>query len=71
MKFIVELNAHISESERQGLLAEIADRHEALYTLRTDGIVETTDFRKSQTDWIKSCLTDEEKRGILRHWLET
>jgi hypothetical protein len=70
MKFIVQFNAHVSESYRQGLLAEIEDRHGALYAMRPNGIAEITDFRAAEADLIKSFLTDEDERGTIGYWLE-
>ena len=70
MKFLVQFSVHVPKTERKGLLQEIEDRYSTSYATRDDGIFEITIIRKSNVDYIKSHLTDEDNRGTLKFWVE-
>ena len=70
MEFIIQFKAHVAETYRDGLLAEIGDSSGASSMTRADGLIEIRDYMNSDQFLIKSFLTDEKERGTLRYWLE-
>jgi len=58
--FLARCNEHAQESYREGLPREIEDAHGASSTSGFDGVVEVTDFRESETGYIKLVLTRED-----------
>ena len=70
MEFIIQFKAHVAETYRNGLLAEIGDSSGASSMTRADGLIEIRDYMNSDQFLIKSFLTDEKERGTLRYWLE-
>jgi len=70
VEFIIQFKAHVAETYRNGLLAEIGDSSGASSMTRADGLIEIRDYMNSDQFLIKSFLTDEKERGTLRYWLE-